>query len=80
MKTRFRSLPASGYCLVAIFVLVAGWGGPAYANGTKKTVTTLTTIYKPLIDNEPSDYVRVVIDGLDKTTVDSAKIQIKRAK
>ena len=80
MKSRIRSLPAAGYCLVAILVLVAGWGGPAFANGTKKTVTALTTIYKPIIDNEPSDYVRVVIDGLDKTTVDSATIKIKRAK
>ena len=65
-------------CLTA---LVAGvFAEDARAKMPKNTVAVLTTKYQPTNDNFPSNYVRVLIDKLDKDTVSSATIGIKRGK
>ena len=61
-------------------MLLVAAGGPVLAKDTKKTVATLTTKYKPTDDKSDSNYVRAIIDKLEKATVDKATIQIKRGK
>ena len=77
MKTFAQS---QRWVFVAVLALLFGVSASALANATKKTIATLTTTYMPIVADSESNYVRVFVKNLDKTTVDKATIQIKRGK
>ena len=80
MKNHHPSLRERSFWLAVVIMVIGCGSAPVLAKDAMKTVATLTTKYKPELEKRQSHYVRVIIEGLDKTTVDSATIKIKRGK
>lgn len=80
MRSRNLDLRARVFGVVALLIAACCGSPPALAKATANTVAKLTNIYTPTIMDAESNYVRVIIKDLDRTTVKSATIGIKRKK